>query len=388
MSIITYSRLPQIDKSIGLVLTDNGYIDLNNSPFLKQFVTVIKEAARGPYEELYSISSNIDIGRASGSYLDRWGRFLSQARTTISYASDLTLNNVEIYIYGDSGNPTAAEVTNDAGDISIPSGTVVTGDDGLYSFRLIDNVKITGEKNSVFVRVMSENEGNIYVPGNYLSSVSINMNEISNIMPIAVTKYKLKSRNSKEISGGTSVAEDGVYRYMLQETAASLGLSNERKLNNLYDIEDVYDIKIKKFRGGISVFIDATDTAKTEQVVQTARNFVRSMSFGMPVYCFAPIIRTFKPVISVVLKTKDSLGNNYADFKTLVSEKINTLKMGTIVQIQSIIDEAVAETPGLLTGSMKEGSVGGRQVLGKSVELLFNERIYTSTTDITVVAVS
>lgn len=388
MSIVTYSRLPQIDKNIGLVLTDNGYIELNNSPFLRQFVTVLKEATKGPYTELYNIASNIDIGRASGEYLDRWGRFLSQSRTTISYASDLTLNNVEIYIYGESGNPTAAEVTNDAGDISIPSGTTVSGDDGSYTFRLIDNVKILGNKNSVFVRVMSENEGSIYVPGNYLSSVSLNMNEISNVMPLAVTRYKLKSRNTREISGGTSSADDSVYRYMLQESAASIGLSNDRRLNTLYDIEDVYDIKTRKFRGGVSVFIDATDSEKTDLVVQTARNFVRTMNFGMPVYCFPPVIKNFKPVLSLVVKTKDMLGNNFEDFKTSLSTKINSLKMGSAIQIQSILDEIISVTPGILSGSMKEGSVGGRQVLGKSIDLLFNERIYTAVTDITVVAVA
>jgi len=388
MSVITYSRLPQIDKSLNLVLTDNGYIDLNSSPFLKQFVSVIKEATKGPYTELYSISSNIDIGRAKGQYLDRWGGFLNQSRTTISYASDLSLSNVEIYIYSPTSTVTAAQITNDAGDIYIPSNTKVSSPDGLYVFRTIDNVKITGDKNSVFVRVISETEGNVYVPSNYLSLVSLNLNEISNIMPVSTTRYQLRCRNSKEISGGTSIADDNTYSYMLKETAASIGLSNDRKLNTLYDIEDVYDIKVIKYRGGLSVFIDATDISKLDQVLQTAKNYIKNnLNFGMPVYCFKPIVKTFKPTISIVVKNKDNLDSNYETFKTTIVDKISQSKMGTTIQMQTIINDAISNNPGILSGSMKEGYIGGRKLLNSSIELMFNERVTTEINDITVVPI-
>lgn len=387
MSVITYSRLPQIDKTLNLILTDNGYLDLNNSPFLMQFVTAIKEALKGPYNELYSISSNIDIGRAKGAYLDRWGKFLNQARSSISYASDLSLSNVEIYIYGASV-ATAAEITNDAGDIIIPSNTKISSPDGSYTFRTIDNTRISGDKNSVFVRVIAETEGNIYIPTNYLTSVSLKLNEVSNIMPIATTRYQLRCKNNKEISGGTSVVDDTTYSYILQETSASLGLSNDRKLNTIYDIEKVYDMKLVKYRGGISIFIDATDISDIDHVVQSAKNYVRNnMNFGMPVYCFPPIIKSFKPTISIVLKVKDNLSNNYETFKTEIADRINKSKMGNTIQIQSIINEVISTTPGILSGSMKEGYIGGRQLLGNTIELMFNERVSTTISDITVVAI-
>jgi len=388
MSVITYSRIPQIDKTLSLVLTDNGYLNINNAPFLNQFMTVIKDAIKGPYNEVYSISSNIDIGRARGQYLDRWGRFLNQSRSTISYASDLSLSNVEIYIYGTNADPIASAITIDANDIIIPSNTILTGSDKSYVFRTIDNVKISGDKNSVFVRVIAETEGAIYIPSGYLTNISLKLNEISNIMPIATTQYQLKCRNNKEISGGTSTADDATYSYMLQETAASLGLSNDRKINNLYDIENAYDIKLVKFRGGISVFIDATDISLIDQVIQTARNHIKNnMNFGTPVYCFPPTVRTFKPIINLVIQNKENLGNNYESFKTSLSERINKSKMGSSIQIQTMIDDIISTSPGILSGSMKEGYVGGRKLLGSSIELMFNERVATAITDITVVPI-
>jgi len=386
MSIVTYSRLPQIDKSLGLVLSDNGYLDINNSPFLNQFVTVIKEAVKGPYNELYSIADNIDIGRARGQYLDRWGKFLNQPRDTISYASDLSLTNVELYLYGTDGFPLAADITNNAGDITIPSNTILSGSNSIYTVRTIDNVKISGDKNSVFVRVIAETAGNIYIPSGYLTNVSLSLRDISNIMPVATTRYQLRCRNNTEITGGTSVADDTTYSYMLQETAGSLGLSNERKLNTIYDIENVYDIKAVKYRGGICVFIDATNISEIEKVLLSAKNYIKNtMNFEPPVYCFPPIIRSMNVVIALTTKTKTSLSNNYDEFKTLFVEEIRKSKMGDTIQIQTIIDNIVAEYPELLSGSLTDAYLGGRQLLNSTIELMFNERVTITNDNITMV---
>jgi hypothetical protein len=97
MAIIPYDRRMEVRGKLDKVLTENGYIDISSSPFLGQLLNSITSAVESKFDTIYDIADNIDIGRAEGSYLDRWGRFMNEPRSMLSFASDVSLANIYIY---------------------------------------------------------------------------------------------------------------------------------------------------------------------------------------------------------------------------------------------------------------------------------------------------
>lgn len=382
MNIVTYNRLPQIDKAFSKILTENGYVDMSSAPFLGQIINTIKEAAKGPYSELYELSNNIDLGRSTGSFLDRWGVFHNQPRATTSYASDLSLSNTEIYL---SNNITAGEITIDGGDLPIPAGTIISDENNDYIVRTIDDVVISSNRNSVFVRVVAENEGEVTIYPGYLTKVNLDLKTIPQVMSSSLGKYQLKARNAKAISGGTIYPDDETYRYTLLKTAESKNLSNESKIETAIKLEDISYMVVSKFRGGITVFVDSVDISSHQAIVIRLQNYIDNIiNFGMPVYCFSPVISKIIPTISLSLKNNDNLNQTQNEFKDQLVDIITNTRMGQNVDLKNIITTIAGSIPNIDKALIADLKMNGRKMLNYSIETRFNERLILNKEDIVI----
>lgn len=380
MSLVTYNRLDNIDKVFNKLLLNNGISEPQNAPFLNQLIEALKDATSAPYSVLYEIADNIDISRAKGEYLLRHGKFLNTYPTLETFATDLSLSNLEIYI--DSGK-TAGELTIDGEGITIKGGTRCYSFDNTYSVVTLDDVVIPFDKSSVFVRCMAERSGNITIMENKITEIDLPLSNIPNIMPSAIGTDKLKCKNHKTITGGTSIADDDTYRYILLQAANSIGLSNKHKINMLYKIEEIADIVYKEFYGGITVFISTKDPDDVENILPQAQRMINAeLNFGVPVYCFSPIMRNLKLTIYVSLQGLDYFNTIKDNLATEIAKKINNTKIGAQIDIQAIVNDTLKSTTGVISGSIYEGKIDNRTLLGTSVALNYNERLVCTKEDI------
>jgi uncharacterized phage protein gp47/JayE len=109
-ALVTYRRSSLLGDSLRKVATENGFVDISGSPLLGSIIRSVENALTTAYSDLYDIAKNVDIGRATGSYLDRWGNLIGEPRGTVGFATDMSLTNTSIGIVPEKN---AGEITID-----------------------------------------------------------------------------------------------------------------------------------------------------------------------------------------------------------------------------------------------------------------------------------
>ena len=382
MALTTYERSNEVTFKIGQILSSAGYINGASAPFMGQIIEAIRSSLIAEFNLLYEIPNNVDIGRASGEYLDRWGRFLDESRTTPGYVTDLTLDNVSIFL-----DPaiTAGEITTDASGISIPKGTIISSENEEFAVETIDDIYIAADRNNAYCRVISVNPGDTFIPVGVLTVPSITLGEIENILPSALASYKLMANNNNDIAGGSNIADDETYRYILEQKAGSIGLFNEGTVNTILDIDDIIKVNIYEYLGGVNVYIETKDIELNDELVQAGRMSLRNNSpLGTPVNVYAPLFRRFLASVQLELKNRDSFNETAATVKTIIADYVSELFMGDTLEIQPILDFVKESVENVVGIRLISGTVGGRTLISNIVGVEFNEKVIMAEEDVTI----
>lgn len=385
MAIETFRRNTSLSSKLDYVLTDAGYVNISSSPFLGSIVGAIKDTLDTEFRSLYEIADNIDIGRAAGPYLDRWGRFLNEPRTKLSFASDLTLSNTKISI-----TPTrnAGLVMLSGTGIPIPKGTRLSSEDMKYGCELLDDIIIRPDRSDAYCRVICVTPGITYIPAGSLTRVDLSLSEISGVLPSAISKYSLVANNTSAISGGTSNANDEQYRYILLKKAESLGLFNTSRIESATDIDEVVQISIKEYRGGVSVFVETKYYQNSQIIVDMLRAGLKSSYVkGMNLSVFPPIYRNFTGTVSLTLRTQDPTYATHQKYNQEFCRLMNAIPMGATVNVKSILDEARKIDTNILAAVISKASYNYRDLITVSAAIgqEFNEKLLTKEDRITVI---
>jgi len=376
MALVTYSRTNAIVPALSKVLTESGFVDVTASPFLGSIVKAIQDALATEYGKMYDIANNVDIGRAEGEYLDRWGRFLNEPRESLTYAMDLSLTNTLVYLYP---TVTARELTILGDGIPIPSGTQLSNDDSTIVFETLDDIYIRPDRDSAFCRVICATPGAIEVAPGMLSKVGLSLTEISNVMPSAAVNYMLLCENRSTITGGAEMASDDDYRFILLKKANSIGLFNEEKINSVMDVVEVVRISVQEYRGGANVYIETKNVQNADAVVQTIRTGLKQYrSLGLCVNAYPPIFKYFSGNIKLALKIEDPTNAIKQKFTSDFVNAVNATPMGSNANLESILTNVVRSSPNVQAAKFVSGSYGGRSLLRFNVPQYFNEKILTS----------
>lgn len=381
MALVTYNRSNTIIPSLSYVLTDSGYVDVSGSPFLGSIVSAIQDALMTEYGKVYDIADNVDIGRASGRYLDRWGAFHAEDRATLSYASDLTLGNCYAYL---DPTVTAGEITTLGDGLTITNMTF-TDDAGTVSFEALDEVYLRPERSKVYCRVVCTTPGAIEVSPGQITKVNVTLSDFDNVLPSAIGTYTLKGTNTYSISGGAESATDADYKYILLQKAQSIGLFNEAKVNTLMDNIEVVNLSIQEYRGGANVYIESRTIENVDSVVATLRTALKQYrNLGLCVNIYAPIIRYFTGDITTVLIREDPDRTIREQLNSDFCDAVNAVSMGSNVDLQTILNNVVDSTSEVTAARVAKGSIAGRSLAKYTVGQYFNEKLLTSTDRITV----
>lgn len=383
MALVTYDRTSVIQGSLDRVLTNNGYVSITDAPFLGEIVGAINSALTGRFSELYSIADNVDIGRATGEYLDRWGRFLKEPRSIPTYAFDMSLSNVSIYI--DPGVEVGT-ITTDGMGITIPAGTQILDGNNTALVKTIDDIYIRANRSRAYCRVASVNTGVTYIGAGTLTEPDFSLSSAINVMPSALANYTLKGINDKEISGGASYADDQTYQYILEQKAASIGLFNSNKVNSLLDLNEIVSIYVHEYTGGAIVYLDTTDEVLTERAVQNARIVLEEYrSLGQSIQVYTPLTKRLKLRIQMQVKKPEYLSTTSATVKTYIANMINSASMGEVVNHLEAVTTSKMINDNIVGIRMKEATLDGREVTASYIPLHYNERVIISEGDITII---
>lgn len=383
MALVTYNRTNIIQRSLSKILTNNGYISINDAPFLGEIVGAINSALTGKYNQVYEIANNVDIGRANGEYLDRWGKFLDEPRDIPNYATDMSLTNVYIEL---DPNINAGQLTTDGAGITIPEGTIISTESGDSQVQTLDDTYIGADRSRAYCRVSATDPGVTYVSPGTLVVVDYNLNNVGTILPSSILTYSLVANNAREITGGVAFAEDDTYQFVLSEKAKSVGLFNENKVNSILDVDDVISIYIDEYIGGAIIYLDTADPILTEAVVTNARQVLQQYrTLGQSVQVYTPIIRRLQLKIQVEVKNKEYIGNTSATIKSHIINNIITSYMGDSVQYTEIVNGAKNVDENIIGIRILESAVDGRTLTSGYIPLHYNERISIAEGDITII---
>jgi hypothetical protein len=382
MALTTYERSDEVMLRVGQILSDEGYFNGANSPFLGQIVQAIRGALVAEFDRLYSIANNVDLGRAEGEFLDRWGIFIDESRAIPSYAMDLSLSNTYLYI---DPSIIAGDITSDGKGITIPAGSIISDEVGSYSVETIDEIYMSADRSVVYVRVVSATPGEMYIPAGALTTPELTMGEIENVLPSSLAEYTLKAMNTSEISGGVSLTDDETYRYILQEKAKSIGLFNESRVNTLLDTDEVIYLHIQEYTGGVNVYIGTKDPLLNEEIVEAARATMRNnRSMGTPVQVFGPITKRLKARLKVEVKDKDNLNETVSVVQSMISDYVTDLSMGETVDISIAITAVRTDVENIAGVRLLELTLDGRLAVSSMIGVGFNERTIMAEEDVTV----
>lgn len=385
MASVTFRRSTSLAGKMDSILTEAGYVSISSSPFLGSLMGAIKDTLDIEYSNIYDVVENIDLGRAEGAYLDRWGNFLNEPREKLSFATDLTLTNTRILI-----DPTAlaGSIMLNSTGIPIPKGTQIFSEDMRYGVETIDNVTIRPDRSDAYCRVVCITPGTAYIPSASLTRVNLSLTDITGVLPSAISKYSLTASNSQPITGGTTNATDEQYRYILLKKAESIGLFNESKINSMLDIDEVVQISIKEYRGGVSVFVETKYYENSQIIVDMLRMGLKSAYVkGMNITVFPPVYRNFTGTISLGLKKSDPTLATHAAFKTEFCRLMNAIPMGGNISLSSMLESARMINTNILTATMTKASYNYREILNPKSQFgqQFNEKLLTSLDRMTVI---
>lgn len=384
MAAETFRRSTNLSGKIDSVLTETGYINISSSPFLGSLVGAIKDTLDTEFRSLYDIANNVDLGRAGGQYLDRWGLFLNEPREKMSFASDMSLSNVRISI---SPTKLAGEITTTGSGVPIPKGTQIFSSDMRYGVEILDDTVILPTRSDAYCRVVCITPGVTYIPPQTLTKMGTTLSEIEGITPSAISKYSLISTNLYEISGGSAKATDDHYRYILLKKAESIGIFNESRISSMLDIDEVVKISMQEYRGGVSIFVETKYYQNAQVIVNILRSGLKSSYVkGLNISVFPPVYRYFTGTITLTLKVEDPTREVHNKFNSEFCRLMNAVPMGEPVSIPAILKSATSIDTNIISAKMSVATYNYRTLvsISNSIGQKFNEKLLTSEDRITI----
>ena len=380
---VQYPRTSNLTERFKKIATENGYVNIANSRFLGQLMKANVKSAEAEYDKLYAIPENIDIGRARGEYLDRWGRIMGEGRRSVSYAMDLSLSNVLLSI-----SPTRAvrEITKNGGGLILKPGIDLRNSSDSLRFETIDTLMILPTNSSVYARVISAQPGEVSIPAGGLSIVRTALEDVcDNILPSMIGRYTLSVTNEKTISGGSSYADDPTYQYILQQRARSIGLLNEEKINMLMDIDGVANIIKDPYFGGMNIYLEPTTAELKDVIVATARKFLEEdIRKGAPINVYSCLTRRLKISVSIDTKTPDTYATSIDSFKSSLRYLVNTERMGSTLDLDLASKSIMNSDENITAVRINSIYYNNRTVIGSVVPQHFNEKAFIGENDITI----
>jgi len=301
---------------------------------------------------------------AQGANLDLWASFFGVVRGTENLAKDSSTNNVHFFI-ADSNR----SIVNSGAAVVIPSGAIITNDNGGKRYKTTASATIPSTAPSVvFVPVEALTLGAFQ---NVVENELIK-HELENYIDLTDAELELIEVSNKfAIASGTLTQRDSDLQMALQDIfGENIGTNKEGLLSLLFDLPGIANATLlpaKRGTGTFNVFIDSTTPVVSPLLIQEVQAVLdREVALGIKGYVEYP---TYKAVtIDIEVLAKD--GIVAADLLTSLGGTTATDIMNTINNISrgesldpTLLLRLVLDHEDILNAKVKELKIGDYSVL-------------------------
>lgn len=351
----------------------------NSSGLAKELYDVAGGLLDVDYINLYALERNTRIDTCTNQFLDVYGLFFDEPRSSQSFAKVETLDNVSIFLTNIAGNTKRGrEVTLNGEGIIIPKGTALLDRSNRPLFYTTESVVLSEER--VFVKCIAASTNVTFVGSSSLAGVQLDLLSDSSIDSNLLSGYTLGCNNASDITVVNKDADETTYRFVLYSKGQSVNLISSDKLNTILDNLEVVQIVAEKNNpasSGIVVYVETknveTDSLVLEEVAaQLSRIFPEGTYISARPFIYSTLSLSLR--ISTAAGFDDLTVRD--NFKRTLINNINLQRSTITYNFTNLINQTKTEVAGVSFVNIDYIGINGKKLLdqvytAKNIEKLF-----------------
>lgn len=315
------------------------------------------------YLDIYAMEKNTRIDTAEDAFLDNYGLLLDEPRTSQSFAQVVDLKTIALFLKSASGRRARGnQLTVDGGPLVIEKGTLLLDAAGTPRMKTSHTVELTNQK--VYVKAIAVNSGSLSLPANTLSLCLFDLRASSIVDQNLVGDFVLGCTNEVDVSSSSRQADTETYRFILQEKAASVNLSSDRKINTIMDNLQVKKFVIDRINSSSTSFVIYVETRNVETdslVLDEIKAQLESiLPKGTDVRVRPFVYSTLAVSLKITVEDDSAPGTIKDLFKQNYITRLNLIDGGTPVNLSAVLTDTINVTTGVKNADYDRVLINGR----------------------------
>lgn len=350
-----------------------------NDGVLSEMIGSIVEALGSRYSDIYSLGNNTKITTASMDYLENhYGVILDEPRSSISYIDVNDLTSIYITLLrGEEQTPIPARsITRDGEGILIPKNTPILSNTLTPMMLTKNSVRMV--EDTIYITATAIDRSVSYIPADTLASLEFDLATVANINPALIGNVSLRVRNIVELSTQSNNADADTYRYVLQQKAASVNLTNDAKLSTVFDILTIRNYHIDRINLGSTsmvVYIDTTSYENEDIVLSQVDRHITALLYGVDIRVRPFIKRYVAPRYKITYINSDLAGETRNQISSVFSNIINATSPGASVNFATVTEELKAQITNVSGIELDKIFIDGKELLSTAYQVSNVERL-------------
>lgn len=376
--MIVYKRTRNDIRSSLIRATNTQGLDVSQG-IAREIVDLNTGFMESDYLDIYAMERNTRIDTAEDAFLDNYGLLLDEPRSSQSFAQVVDLKTIAIFLKSASGRRARGnQLTVDGGPIPIEKGTLLLDASGTPRMKTSHTVELTNQK--VYVKAIAVNSGSLNLPTNTLSLCLFDLRSSSIVDQNLVGDFVLGCTNEVDISSSSRQADTETYRFILQEKAASVNLSSDRKINTIMDNLQVKKFVIDRINSSSTSFVVYVETRNVETdslVLDEIKAQLESiLPKGTDVRVRPFVYSTLAVSLKITVEDDSAPGTIKEQFKQNYITRLNLIDGGTPINFSAILTDTINVTTGVKNADYDRVIINGRTFTNatytpKNIEKLF-----------------
>jgi hypothetical protein len=314
-----------------------------NDSVLSEIIGAIVEALGTHYSDIYSLENNTKITTASIDYLENhYGVILDEPRSSISYIDVNDLSSIYITLIRgeDEARIPARSITRDGEGILIPKNTPILSK--TFTPLMVTKNSVKMVEDTIYITATAIDRSVSYIPANSLAFLEFDLAAVPNINPSLISNVSLRVRNIIDLKTETTEADVGTYRYVLQQKAASINLTNDAKLSTIFDILSIRNYHIDRINYGSTsmvVYIDTTSYENEDAVITQVDRHISEVLYGVDIRVRPFIKRYAAPRYKITYQNSDLARETKNEIASTFSNIINATSPGSTIDFNTVTEE-------------------------------------------------
>jgi hypothetical protein len=354
----------------------------------RSMIDIIVSAIETEYLDIYALEANTRIDTANDSYLDHYGQLLDEPRQTQTFAIVDDLKTIRLSMEDANGNIKKGKEFTISGDgFDIESGTPLLNNENQIVMYTTQTVRLTEE--SIYVKAISADINTSIIPEGTITGVQYDLLSSPDIDQNLIGNYKLVAINESDIEKEIVAADTETYRFVLQSKARSVNLSNDEKLNTIFDNTRVRRYKVAKLNPAstsLVVYVETTNVEIESLILEhVQRQLENILPYGMDVrvrpYIYSTVSANFNILVDA---TNPALIGS--SFINAFIDSVNINLGGSLIDFQAIVESIKPTLKELKEVEIDYISINSRELLKPKYQPKEIEKVFAYSNSVTYVA--